>query len=125
MAAEPGFQIGDEFFPFPTFFTLGDAPLVQAVSGLEFEEFAAQIDDADGISSRALIGLVAVAVAHQNERWTRDRVVKFVESVNWDAFQNVEGDERPPAPATAEESPSPEPSEESTPTAEPPPEVPV
>ncbi len=116
MAQEAGFKIGDDFYPVPDHFTLGDAVLVKEVAGLEWEEFAAQLDGDGGTSARTLIGLVAVAVAHGEPRWSRDRVLSFVGAVDLRTFEQVEGDEHPPA--TPAEKSSRARSAESTPTAE-------
>ncbi len=115
MAQEAGFKIGDDFYPVPDHFTFGDAVLVKEVAGLEWEEFAAELDGNGGTSARTLIGLVAVGVAHSEPHWNRDRVIQFVLAVDLRTFEQVEGDELPPEKAgsrsrgkSAESTPTPE-----------------
>lgn len=110
MAAETraGFMIGDAFYPFPTAFRLGDPVLVEELTGLAWDEFVDRLPDEndgdkDGTDPVALIGLVGVAVWQQNPRWRRERVVRFVESIDQGDFtvsapEPEEENGGPPAP---------------------------
>lgn len=91
---KPGFNIGSDFYEFPTSFRLGDPVLVGDVTGMEWNDFAERLDDKD---PRTLIGLVAVAVWQKHPSWRRDKVVRHVESLNFDAvdFPNIEEIPRP------------------------------
>lgn len=96
MADEPGFSIGNDFYPFPSSFRLGDPVLVAEVSGLAWNDFAEMLDDGD---PRTLAGLVAVAVWQKNPSWRRERVLRYVESLDMDALEfqgEPEADAGPP-----------------------------
>lgn len=91
---DAGFEINGEFYPFPTGFRLGDPVLVTNITGLEWLEFAELLDAGD---SRALAGMVAVAVWQKHPTWRRDKVVRFVEQIQLDDL-GVQVPEADPVP---------------------------
>lgn len=83
MADEPGFEIAGEFFKFPVTYRICDPVLVAEITGLEWEEFAEGLDNKN---PRILPGLLAVGVWQKYPRWKRDKVVNYVQSVEFDAL---------------------------------------
>jgi hypothetical protein len=103
----PAFKIGEDLFPYPTRFRLGDGVLVKELTGLEWDEFAARFDAVreDPKTARdylVMVGLVGVAVWQANPRWTMPKVIAFVNDVDMEAFDSVGGDDAGP-PVVAEE----------------------
>lgn len=114
MSDEPGFNVGDEFYRFPTSFRMGDPVLVAEVTGLGWNEFAELLDQGD---PRTLAGLVAVAVWQKHPKWRRDRVLTYVEALELDdvvfdggdeadALPPLLGDAAPTLPPPASSTPS-------------------
>jgi len=112
MAPEtPGFQIAGRFYPMPGGFKLGDPVLIEEVTGLEWDRFLDRLpdetDDEGTEDPVVMLGLVAVAVWHANPGWRRDKVVRFVQSVDREAVEVFGGDDDdggdagPPAPTEA------------------------
>lgn len=104
---EPGFSINSEFYPLPTGFRLGDPVLVSEVTGLDWQDFAELLDNGD---PRATTGLIAVAVWQKHPGWRRDKVVRFVESLDVTSLQFDGGSDDagpPPVAATTEGSAAP------------------
>lgn len=102
-----GFVIEDRFYPFPVSFRLADPVLVEELTGLGWDEFVDRLpsgeDSADGQGTDpvAMVGLVGVAVWQQNPRWRRDRVLRFIQSIEQNAIEFEAPDEEanggPPA----------------------------
>lgn len=89
-----GFEIEGRFFPFPDGFRLGDPVLVTELTGLDFNDFVARLDDEEERSDPVvLIGLIGVAVWQANPRWRRDRVLRYVQNVDIDKFEAVGGED--------------------------------
>lgn len=113
MAEEAGFQIGKRFYPFPGSFRLGDPVLVREVTGMDWGEFVEKLpSDEDDIGfveesdAIVLLGLVAVAVWQGNPTWRRDKVSRYVQSLDMTDVQPVggeeEAEERPPEMTSGE-----------------------
>lgn len=83
MTDEPGFEIAGEFYKFPVTYRLCDPVLVAEITGLDWEEFAERLDNKD---PRVLPGLLAVGVWQKYPRWKRDKVVNYVQTVEFDAL---------------------------------------
>lgn len=106
----PTFQVGDETYSFPTRYRLGDALLIEELTGLDMEQFGARVDaltkpGAEG-DLKALAGMLGVAVWQAHPQWTQARVVAFINDVDFSSFDvkapEVQAD--PPAePATTPE----------------------
>lgn len=90
--AEPGFQIEGTVYPFPTSFRLCDPVLVSKLTGLSWAEFVEQLEDGDSGDPTTMAGMVGVAVWQANPKWTRDRVIRFVENVSMEAL-DVQGED--------------------------------
>lgn len=111
---EAGFNIGGTFYPFPKTFRLGDPVLIRELTGMEFPEFALALDDKTRREDPViLLGLIGVAIWQANPRWTRDRVMSFVQMVPLESVEGVgaakEDEEVPPVATGGENlSPSPE-----------------
>lgn len=97
--AKAQFTIGDEVFEFPTTFRLGDAVLVQELTGVSLEEIQSAPE------TLQVIAFLGVAVWQAHPQWKRDRVIRFIEQVDTDKL-TVEGDSDPPARAGKATSPA-------------------
>jgi hypothetical protein len=96
-----GFTIEGRFYPWPESFRIGDPVLIRELTGYEWEDFAARLDDGPGMDM--LAGLVGVAVWQGNPRWRRDRVLEYVQRIDIAAIDFPEvasngGDAGPPEP---------------------------
>ena len=111
MVAEEGFVIGDRTYPFPTAFRLCDPVLVTQLTGMSWMEFVELLEDSDRQDPASMAGMIGVAVWQGHPKWSRDRVVRFVEQLDMEAV-TVQGGETeaaevvPPSEAV-EPSPSP------------------
>lgn len=97
-ARKPGFEIDHVYYPFPDAFRLGDTVLVQELlpAPLTFLDFTEALDDeAQRKNPVFLIPLVAVAIWQRHKTWKRDKVVKYVEQINFESFESVAGDDEP------------------------------
>lgn len=109
------FKVGEEAFPQPESYRLGDCELINDLVGLEFSEYARRLEEA--VDQKTLVAMFAVAVWQKHPNWRREDVIRFVEQVDMADFEVPSGDDGPPAePATTPETPSPSPgtSDEST-----------
>lgn len=98
-ADKVGFEIDSVFYPMPAAFRLGDTLLVQELlpAGVSYMDFAEALDDEDERKNPIYLpALVAVAVWQKHKTWKRSKVVKYVEQVDFDAFEMVGGDEPEP-----------------------------
>ncbi len=92
---QPKFVIDDVEYLVPSSFRLADPVLVEEVTGLDFEEFSRRLDEVnqsigtdDAHSDyKVTVGLVACAVWQKNTRWTRDKVLRFLEQVDVRSLQ--------------------------------------
>ena len=112
--ASPAFKIGEQVFPIPTSYRLGDPMLVEDLTGLKFDQFAERLDEQNVLlaerqaridageseednppptDNAVLLALVGVAVWQTNERWTRDRVRRFVERIDFADLVTEGGDD--------------------------------
>lgn len=114
--AEEGFVIGDRTYPFPTSFRLCDPVLVSQLTNMSWHQFVEMLEDAkDGSQDPAsMAGMIGVAVWQGNPRWTRDRVVRFVEQLDMDSVEVVAPDEVDAVPPPEAASPSPPSPDQST-----------
>lgn len=98
---EPGFEIKGVFFPQPASFRLVDTVLIYEATGMKMDEFSQGLEP-DDWDERSLVGLVAVAVAQKHRKWGRQRILDFLNEINWDDLapigEEVE-DESPPVEA--------------------------
>ena len=99
--SKPKFVIGGQEYPMATTFRLVDPVLVREATGMAWADFVEALDDE---SRRAdptvLLGLLAVAVWQAHPRWTRDRVLRFLEDVEITSvtFHGGEADNPPGVP---------------------------
>lgn len=113
---QPAIRINDKDYAYPTSSKLGDAALIEDLTGLTHSAWRARyvasleqaIADPDALEedSAITVGIVAMAVARANPRWTRSRIVDFVRQLDWDQVEMIPGDEEeadelPPAVTTA------------------------
>lgn len=116
---QPGFNIGDDFYAFPTKFRLGDPVLVAEVTGMPWNDFAELLDSGD---PRTLAGLVAVAIWQKHPGWRRERVLRHVEGLELDTLvfssPEPEEDEAAPQPSAGASDTTPESPATSTPTSD-------
>lgn len=86
----PGFLIADEFYPFPMAMRLLDPILVDELTGCSWGEFAQLLDDKpeddEEPDMRQLVGLIGIAVWQKHPKWTRQRVVEFVQQLDIEAL---------------------------------------
>lgn len=112
-----GFRIEGREYAFPSTFRLGDPVLVKLLTGMEFKDFAAALDDEDQREDPTiLVGLIGVAVWQGNPRWTREKVIAYVQRIDLEGFEAFGGEAAdPPKPAaTPEQEPEQEPEPEPT-----------
>jgi hypothetical protein len=87
---EPGFLINAIHYPMPSAFRVGDPMLVQEITGMEFPEFAAAIDDEDRRKNPVILaGLIGVAIWQRNPKFSRAKVVSLVERLQMDDIDFV------------------------------------
>jgi len=101
--ADEGFVIEGRTYPFPTSFRLCDPVLVSQLTGMSWSEFVELLEDSERQDPATMAGMVGVAVWQGNPRWTRERVVRFVEQLDMDSV-NVEVEESAHPPVEAEAS---------------------
>lgn len=102
---QAAFKIAGVEYPIVNDFTLGDPILISEITGLDFpvfleklkadEERAKEAEELGEEPSRdpvLLAGLVAASVWRVNKKWSRDKVMNFVERTSFDALE-VEGDD--------------------------------
>lgn len=98
-------MIGEEEFPFPSAFTLGDAPLVHEATGLEFDEWAERYDrlEENPRDVRTITGVIAIAVSRARPSWSRAKVIQYLNQVDLAGLHLEGGDDAdPPAEGPAE-----------------------
>jgi len=127
MSAQPTIRIKGKAYEYPASSKLGDAALIERLTDLTHAEWRrryrdslqAVIDGDENVEedSAISIGIVAMAVARANPRWTRTQVVEFVNALDWDEVEFEAGEETDPLAAGAESAPTTEPT--GTPPAEP------
>ena len=89
---QPGFTVGDKFYPFPSSFRLGDALLIKELTGMDFLEFIEACDDPGRERDPILIaGILGVAVWRANPRWPRDRARLFVQQIDITGYEYEAG----------------------------------
>lgn len=91
--AESGFVIGEHTYPFPTSFRLCDPVLVSQLTGMSWMEFVELLEDSDQQDPATMAGMIGVAVWQKNPRWSRERVVRYVENISMENVEVVSEDE--------------------------------
>lgn len=114
MTEQAGFLIAGVLYPIPDGFLLGDPVIIRELTGMAFPDFSeamqeAQEDPSRGSDPVLMVGLVGVAVARKHPGWSRDRVVKYVQRVEFEQLSGQGGEEAdedgdPPTPAESGES---------------------
>lgn len=112
MPDQSGFEIKGKFYPLAQSFRLGDPPLVERVTGLDWPEFTERLPDEDSDPTKAedivvLAGLIAVSVWQQHPHWRRDRAASYVEQLELDRVKFIAADEDGADPTTAAETATP------------------
>lgn len=121
MADEAGFVIGGEFYPTPTSFKMGDPVLIAELTGMTFPDFAEALGDEDRAGDPSVfVGMIGVAVWRRYPRWSRARVVAYVQQIDLEALtfhggeqedeagppeQTEPGESLPSSDASSEQSP--------------------
>lgn len=116
--AEAGFKIGERIYPVPSGFRWVETVLIERLTGLRFSEFAERLDQAQAeqglpvedqeFDPLIVLGLIAAAVWQANQTWSRDRVEKFINTLEINAVEEVKAEEEgedPPAVGEAQPSP--------------------
>jgi hypothetical protein len=101
--AEPGLRVNGKFYPLPSSYTLGEAEVVERVTGMNVQQFTealpkqAQKEHQD---VRVLIAFVWHAMHRENPDLTVDevRALEF-DDLNWEGLD--EGDAADPPPETS------------------------
>ena len=122
---QDGVEIYKRFYPWPSNFRLGDPVLVRQVTGMDWPEFVAALQEQEDAFAEAretgedppqpdqvvLAGLIAVAFWHGNPNMNRDKVRRAVERIPQSEIELIDGDEEvdadPPAETEAGVQPSP------------------
>jgi hypothetical protein len=105
---ESGFEIRGRFYPWPTSFRLGDAVLIEKVTGLDWPAFTDRLPEEDESPDTTepddlvvVIGLMAASIWQHHEQWRRDKVVRYVEGLDLETITFIGGDEDEPAESDA------------------------
>lgn len=119
MSATPTIKIKGRTYEYPTSSKLGDAALIERLTDLTHAEWrrryrasleaVLESDESVEEDSAISIGIVAMAVARANPRWSRTKVTEFVNDLDWDEVELEAGEDDPLAPG-AESAPTTEPS---------------
>jgi hypothetical protein len=100
---ESGFEIRGRFYPWPSSFRLGDAVLIEKVTGLDWPAFTERLPEEDESPDTTepddlvvVIGLMAASIWQSHEQWRRDKVVRYVEGLDLETITFIGGDEDEP-----------------------------
>lgn len=116
--SEPQLRIKGKLHAYPSSSKLGDAALIELLTGLTHGEWrtryraslqaAVEAGDDGSVDedSAVSIGVVALAVQRANPRWPRSRVVEFVNDLDWDDVEFVGGDDAGPPDSSSTPSPN-------------------
>ncbi|MFA4974745.1 MAG: hypothetical protein WC683_19250 [bacterium] len=117
MTAQAGFKIGERIFPVPSGFRWVETVLIERLTGLKFSEFAERLDQMQNeqelpaedreFDPLVVLGLIAAAVWQANQTWTRERVEKFINTLQIEAVEEIAGEDEEDPPAAGEEKASP------------------
>lgn len=118
MSATPTIKIKGRTYEYPTSSKLGDAALIERLTDLTHAEWrrryrasleaVLESDESVEEDSAISIGIVAMAVARANPRWSRTKVTEFVNDLDWDEVE-FEAGEDDPLDSGAESAPTTEP----------------
>lgn len=91
---EAGFQIRKKIYPLPVRYKPSDCVLVEQLTNLTWMEYVERLPDLTDdqqVSEDPIVqlGMIGVSVARANPEWSRDRVVKFMNSVFMDEIEIV------------------------------------
>ena len=91
MADEAGFRLRGEFYPWPEYYDMGDAVVIERVTGMDMEEFAEAAGEAEyGTTSMSVMaGMIAAAVRHKHPSWSPKRIAQLV-AVRMDDSSSLE-----------------------------------
>jgi hypothetical protein len=104
VVADAGLRVNGTFYPLPKSYTLGEAEVVERVTGMNVQQFAEALpNQATKPDVRVLIAFVWHAMHRENSALTVDdvRALEFDE-LNWEGLE--EGDVADPPPETSAES---------------------
>ncbi len=108
MSDKPGVRINGVFYPFVDKFKHGDPILIYEVTGLDWDTFAAMLEQAEENETANPItqtALIAVAVQRQHPGWSRHKVSAFIRNLDLgtEEFEGLtdeeEADALPPSPS--------------------------
>jgi hypothetical protein len=90
---QAGFKIGGTFYAAPSSFRVGDAILIRELTGMPFPDFAEALDDDERKKDPIILaGLIGVAIWQSKPTLRRDKVVKYVEQIDFESL-DFQGDE--------------------------------
>lgn len=117
MSATPTIKIKGRTYEYPTSSKLGDAALIERLTDLTHAEWRrryrdslqAVLDNDTTVEedSAISIGIVAMAVARANQRWSRSQVAEFVNGLDWDDVEFEPGESDDPLAGGVETAPTP------------------
>ena len=90
MAAEAGFNLNGEFFPWAEHYDMGDAIIIERVTGMDLQEFA-EAGDTDGgrASVSVMAGMMAAAMRHKHPGWKHRHIEELIQNSDL-AGDNIE-----------------------------------
>lgn len=106
-----GFEIDGRFYPAPERFRALDPLLIHELTGMDFIDFSEALQDPERRRDPILnVGVIGVAVWQGNPRWTREKIIRFMQNLDMDDIEPIspEGDAEeganagPPDEAAAE-----------------------
>lgn len=105
MSDQPTIRIKGKPHDYPASSKLGDAALIERVTDLTHAEWRkryrasleAVLDEDETVEedSAISVGIVAMAVARANPRWSRGQVAEYVTSLDWEEIEFEPGDPDP------------------------------
>lgn len=90
MADEAGFRLNNEFFPWAEHYDMGDAIIIERVTGMDLQEFA-EAGDTDGgrASVSVMAGMMAAAMRQKHPGWKHGHIQDLIQSTDL-AGDNIE-----------------------------------
>ena len=105
MPDQAGFRVGEEFYPFPDNYRIGDSVLIEMLTGLDMEDFAEALAEGEA-SARVFAGLIGVAIWRAHPRWDVNKAARFVHELDLSTItseapaEEGEGEDPPSPPQT-------------------------